>query len=182
MRHRAALVCGVSLFLIALLGLAQERKQLKVGKGGSPREEAVFTVAGKKITIAYGRPFKKGREIFGALVPFGQVWRTGADEATIIKTEADLMIDDIHVPAGEYSLFTIPNKEEWTLIVNTVPNQWGAFKYDQGKDLGRAPMKIEKAPAAVEQVLIDIQPLSGPNALLKVSWDTTIAVAPIMVH
>lgn len=182
MRFRMALAFGVSALVLTLLAFAQERRQLKVGKGGSPREEAVFTVAGKKITIAYGRPYMKGREIFGGLVPFGQVWRTGADEATTLKTEADLMIDELHVPAGEYALFTIPNKNEWTLILNTVPNQWGAFKYDQSKDLGRAPMKVQKASSPHEQLFIDIQPLSGSNALLKIAWDETEAVAPLMVH
>jgi hypothetical protein len=177
-----AVTFGVSALLLGLLGLAQERRQLKVGKGGSPREEAVFTVAGKKITVAYGRPYKKGRQIFGGLVPFGQVWRTGADEATVLKTEADLMIDELHVPAGEYALFTIPNQNEWTLILNTVPNQWGAFKYDQSKDLGRVSMKVQKAKTPHEQVFIDIQPLSGSNAMLKIAWDDTEAVAPLMVH
>ena len=143
----------------------------------SPHEKQEFRVSGKKITIEYGRPFKKGREIFGKLEPYGKVWRTGADEATTLTTESDLMIGSIHVPAGTYALFTIPDATEWTFILNKTPKQWGAFKYDEKMDLGRTQMKVEKVPE-VEQLTINI----SPKGELSVAWDTTKATVPIMVH
>ncbi|MEN6535070.1 MAG: DUF2911 domain-containing protein, partial [Bryobacteraceae bacterium] len=100
--------------------LAQGRNRI------SPHEQTSATFDGKKVTVEYGRPYKKGREIFGGLVPWDKVWRTGADEATILTSDADLMIGSLHVPKGSYSLFTIPEKQSWTLIVNKVAKQWGA--------------------------------------------------------
>lgn len=147
----------------------------------SPHEKVEATVGGKKITIEYGRPFKKGREIFGKLEPYGKVWRTGADEATTLTTEGDLMIGSIHVPAGTYALFTIPDEKEWTLVVNKVAKQWGAFKYDASMDLGRTKMKVEKVPV-VEQLTIAITAKSGNAGELSVAWDATKAVAPITAH
>jgi hypothetical protein len=162
-----------------LIGSAQ--LLLSQGKRASPHEKVEGTIAGKKITIEYGRPYKKGREIFGKLEPYGKVWRTGADEATTLTTEADLMVGSIHVPAGTYSLFTIPEANEWTLVLNKVPKQWGAFKYDEKMDLGRTKMKVEKTPE-VEQLTIAITPKNGNTGELSIAWDTTKAVVPIMVH
>jgi hypothetical protein len=122
----------------------------------------------------------KGRAIFGKLEPYGKVWRTGADEATILTTDKDLMVGKIHVPAGSYSLFTIPGEKEWTLVLNKTAKQWGAFKYDQAMDLGRSPMKVEKV-APVETLTIAIEG-SGTRGTLKVSWETTAVSVPIMVH
>lgn len=147
----------------------------------SPHEKVTATVGGKKVTIDYGRPSKKGRDIFGGLVPYGQVWRTGADEATVLTTEGDLMIGPLHVPAGSYSLFTIPGEKEWTLVLNKQVKQWGAFKYDQKMDFGRAPMKVSKS-APAETFTIAIDPKGGSDATLKMSWDTTTASIDFMMH
>ena len=148
----------------------------------SPHESTSGTIAGKKITIEYGRPYKKGRKIFGGLEPLGKVWRTGADEATTLTTEADLMVGEIHVPAGTYSLFTIPDDGKWTLVLNKVAKQWGAFEYDESQDLGRTAMKVSSLDSPLEQLTITIEPASGKNGVLKVSWDQTVATADIMVH
>jgi hypothetical protein len=91
----------------------------------SPHEQTSLTIGGKKITIEYGRPYVKGRKIFGGLEPYGKVWRTGADEATVLTTDADLMIGGLKVPKGSYGLFTLPEASRWTLILNTVAKQWG---------------------------------------------------------
>ena len=112
----------------------------------------------------------------------GKVWRTGADEATTFTTEADLMVGEIHVPAGTYSLFTIPDDGKWTLVLNKTAKQWGAFEYDQGQDLGRTPMKVSSVDSPLEQLTISIEPTSGKNGTLKVAWDQTVATADIMVH
>lgn len=147
----------------------------------SPHDKLEASIAGKKVTIEYGRPYMKGREVFGKLEAYGKVWRTGADEATTLTTEADLMIGSIHVPAGTYALFTIPDPKEWTLILNKTAKQWGAFKYDEGTDLGRTKMKVEKIPAA-EQLTIAITPKGGNAGELSIAWDTTKAVVPITAH
>ena len=148
----------------------------------SPHESTSGTIAGKKITVEYGRPYKKGRKIFGGLEPLGKVWRTGADEATTFTTEADLMVGEIHVPAGTYSLFTIPDDGKWTLVLNKTAKQWGAFEYDQGQDLGRTPMKVSSVDSPLEQLAISIEPTSGKNGTLKIAWDQTVATADIVVH
>ena len=148
----------------------------------SPHESTSGVIAGKKITVEYGRPYKKGRKIFGGLEPFGKVWRTGADEATTLTTEADLMVGGIHVPAGAYSLFTIPEDGKWTLVLNKTAKQWGAFDYDESQDLGRTAMKVSNLDSPLEQLTITIEPTSGNNGVLKVAWDQTAASADIVVH
>ena len=147
----------------------------------SPHESTSATIGKAEVTITYGRPYKKGRNIFGGLEPLGKVWRTGADEATTFKTTGDLMVGDIHVPAGEYALFTIPDKGKWTLILNKTAKQWGAFKYDQEQDLGRTPMKVASTGSPVEQLTIEIKP-SGDKGVLSVTWDTTSASVELMAH
>ena len=179
---------GLSLLLFSTANLvpAQDKKggATKATKSdrASPHEEVSWVIGGKKITIVYGRPYKKGRQIFGGLEPIGKVWRTGADEATTFTTEADLMVGPLHVEAGSYSLFTIPGEKEWTLILNKTVSQWGAFTYDQSKDYGRAPMKKEKARATGEQHTIDTEKKGASEGVLKISWDDTVASVPIMVH
>jgi hypothetical protein len=145
-------------------------------KRASPREQVSAVVGGKKVTISYGRPYKKGRPIFGTLVPYGQVWRTGADEATTLTTDGDLQIGTLQVPKGSYGLFTVPGEKEWTLVVNKVSDQWGAYKYEAAKDLGRTPMTASQAKAPAEQLTITVDAKAGQ---LRVAWDTTVATVPI---
>jgi hypothetical protein len=148
-------------------------------KRASPHEQASVTLAGKKVTIQYGRPYKKGRAIFGGLVPYGQVWRTGADEATTLTTDGDLMIGALRVPKGAYALFTVPEKDRWTLVVNKTAKQWGAFSYNAKDDLGRVPMKVGAAPASVEQFTIKLEPAGDRKATLQLSWENVVASAPL---
>jgi len=155
--------------------LAQGRNRI------SPHEQTSATFDGKKVTIEYGRPYKKGREIFGGLVPWDKVWRTGADEATILTSDADLMIVSMHVPKGSYSLFTIPEKQSWTLIVNKVAKQWGAFKYEESQDLGRIKMTVSEGPD-IEQFTIGINNACGNRGSITMKWDKPIATIPVMVH
>jgi hypothetical protein len=177
MKNRIAAGLGVSsLLLLSLAAVAEAQDRV------SPHETTSATINGKKITITYGRPYKKGRVIFGGLEPWGKVWRTGADEATTFTTEGDLMIGPMHVVAGTYSLFTIPNENEWTLVLNKTAKQWGAFKYDQGMDYGRAPMKVSKPDGTVEQMTIAIEKKGDHEATLKIMWDRTIASIDMMVH
>jgi hypothetical protein len=134
------------------------------------------------ITVTYGRPYKKGREIYGGLVPYDEVWRTGADEATTLETDRDLMLGALHVPAGKYALFTIPGASMWTLIVNKVSDQWGAFSYDEAEDLGRVQMSVSETAEMMEQLTIGIEAGEGTNGTLSIDWDMTSATLSLMAH
>jgi hypothetical protein len=147
-------------------------------KRASPHADVTAALAGKKITVSYGRPYMKGRAIFGGLVPWGQVWRTGADEATTFTTEADVVIGGLKVPKGEYALFTIPTEKQWTLVLNKTAKQWGAFKHDAKQDLGRVPMTVASTDKPVEQFTIELVP-AGKQLTLKLSWDKTVASVAI---
>jgi hypothetical protein len=173
MKHSLTLLLGITL----LAGTTASAQQGRV----SPHETTSAVLGGKKISIEYGRPYKKGRVIFGGLEKLGQVWRTGADEATTIETQGDLMLGSLHVPAGKYALFTIPDKTEWTLIINKVAKQSGAYEYDAKQDLGRVKMKIEKSPKVIEQLTISIEG-QGSRGTLKIAWDDTVASIPAMMH
>lgn len=155
---------------------AEERERL------SPHESVSGTVGEANITVTYGRPYKKEREIYGGLVPYGEVWRTGADEATTIESDRDLMLGALHVPAGKYALFTIPNESNWTLVVNKVSDQWGAFNHDPAEDLGRVEMAVSEASELTEQLTIGIDAGEGPNGTLSITWDMTVATLAIMAH
>jgi hypothetical protein len=144
------------------------------GNRVSPHETTELTLNGKKISVTYGRPYMKGRKIMGALVPFGQVWRTGADEATVLKTDADLMIGSLSIPKGSYAIFTLPSETGWKLIVNKVADQFGAFDYNEKQDLGRVDMKVGKTSAPVEQFTIKLAK-SGAGGVIKMEWENTSA-------
>src|SRR5688572_2972596 len=121
-------IAVLTLFLLFLASLALADHDTKK-KPLSPGVKVETEIAGKTITVAYSAPSKRGREIMGGLVPYGKVWRTGANAATTLTTSTDLMIGNLHVPAGTYSLYTIPGEKEWTLIVNKQTGQWGT-NYD----------------------------------------------------
>jgi len=103
----------------------------------SPNALVGQTIGVTEVRIAYGRPSVRGRKIFGGLVPFDEVWRTGANEATTISFSTPVRIEGTSLDAGTYSLFTIPGPETWTLIFNSEPEQWGAYNYDSSKDILR---------------------------------------------
>lgn len=154
----------------------------KKAERASPHETASWSIGATKITVVYGRPYKKGRVIFGGLEPWAKVWRTGADEATTLETEAELLIGGtLRVTPGKYSLFTIPNPTEWTLILNKTADQWGAFQYDPAQDYGRAAMRVARTPAVVEQLTIAIESKGEREGVLRIRWDATEASVPIRV-
>ena len=139
------------------------------GKRVSPHETVSAELGGKTISIVYGRPYLKGRPL-RQLTPIGQVWRLGADEATKITVQEETLIGAIKLLPGSYSLFAIPGSEKWTIIVNKIADQWGAFKYDQSQDLGRFDVKVEKASAPVEEFTISLEKESGKSAKLTFAW------------
>jgi len=166
------LAVGVSLFmLIAVLAVPQQPPQDK-SKRPSPHETASVTLKGKKITIDYGRPFLKGRKVGQELAPYGKVWRTGADEATTLNTEIDLNIGGIKVPAGSYTLYTLPSEGTWKLIINKQTGQWGT-KYDESQDLGRVDMKKTDLPQSVEQFTISFDKKGESTVDLNLDWENT---------
>jgi DUF2911 family protein len=173
MKAIAIAAASIAIFALAATGHAEEKE-----KRASPHAEVSATLGGKKITVSYGRPYVKGRAIFGGLVPWNEVWRTGADEATTFTTEADVVVGGLKVPKGEYALFTIPTEKQWTLVLNKTAKQWGAFKYDAKQDLGRVPMMVASNAKPVEQLTIELVP-AGKQVTLKLSWDKTVASVAI---
>ena len=129
---------------------------------------------GKTIKTDYSSPHMKGRKIYGGLVPFGQVWRAGANEATTLVTDANLTVGGKDVPAGSYTLFVIPNPEKWTLIINKKTGEWGIpYKYES-EELARVDMKVSNLPSPLENFTITYQP-SSAGCTLGMEWDTTRA-------
>lgn len=144
-------------------------------KRASPHETVKATIDGGTVSITYGRPSMKGRKIFGGLVPYGQVWRTGADEATVLETNKALMFGPLHVNPGKISLFSLVTEKGWTLVLNKQTGQWGT-DYAQAQDLGRVPMRVETLKTPVEQFTISIeQGPSGKGGVLVMQWETTKA-------
>lgn len=129
------------------------------------------------VRVTYSRPAKNGREVFGKLIPYGKVWRTGANENTEIKFYQDATIQGKKVKAGTYSLFSIPGESEWTIILNTDLDYWGAFKYKQENDVVRFTVTPNKSDTVIEN--FSIQFPKGSEAILRMGWDTTVVELPI---
>ena len=138
----------------------------------SPAASADVVLNGRKIHIAYNSPRARGRKIMGGLVPYGQVWRTGANPATTLVTATKLKIGDLEVPAGTYTLYTLPSADQWLLIINKQTGQWGT-EYTQSMDLGRTPMKGSALPALQENMTITFEHTSGATTQLHIKWEKT---------
>src|SRR2546426_2858430 len=143
----------------------------------SVRDTARASVGGAAVWVDYGRPLKRGREIFGNVVPWHTVWRTGANAATQFNTTSDLVIGGAAVPAGMYTLWTLPTPSGWKLIINKQTGQWGT-EYHAEQDLVRVDTKVETLAAPVEQLVIGFEP-SPTGATLTVSWDKTKVSVPV---
>lgn len=126
-----------------------------------------------KITLTYSRPNVKGRKIFGALEPYDKVWRTGANSATVIKFSDAVKIEGKDVPAGEYGLFTIPGKTEWTVILNKTTNQWGAYTYNAADDFLRFTVKPSRLASKVETFTIQFADVFPTSAKMHIMWENT---------
>jgi hypothetical protein len=136
----------------------------------SPKSFVGQTIGYTKVVIHYGSPGVKGRTIWGELVPYGEVWRTGANEATTIEFDKDVYIEGKLVPEGKYSLFTIPGEEEWTVILNEVYDQWGAYKYDKEKDILR--FTIEQRPNHyIERLTFRFEYKDGYISNVVMEWE-----------
>jgi hypothetical protein len=157
--------------LIAAMAIAQQPPQDK-SKRPSPPGTAEVTLKNKKITIDYSRPSLKGRKVGQELAPYGKVWRTGANEATALNTEIDLNIGGAKVPAGKYTLYTLPSEGTWKLIINKQTGQWGT-QYDESQDVARVDMKKTALPQSVEQFTISFDKKNDNTANLNLDWENT---------
>jgi hypothetical protein len=129
---------------------------------------------GKTIDTKYSSPRMKGRKIYGGLVPFGEVWRTGANEATTFVTSSDVTVGGKAIPAGSYTIFTVPTADKWTLIINKKTGEWGIpYKYESD-ELARVDMMASKLPSPVENFAISYAK-SGSGCALQIDWETTRA-------
>ena len=143
----------------------------------SPRDTARAAIGGASVWVDYSRPLKRGRDIFGALEPWNKVWRTGANAATQISTSTDLVIGGAAVPAGLYSVWTLPSPTGWKLIINKQHGQWGT-RYSADSDFVRVDMKVETIAQPVEQFTIAFDP-RGDRAVLRMEWDRTRVTVPV---
>lgn len=159
----------VLLAFIAFIGL-----EACAQKPVSPHESAM----GKNISVRYGRPYKKGRVIFGGLEPYGKVYRCGADSATLITFDKDATFGGKSVKAGTYTLFVIPNKDTWTIILNSQLGQWGAYKYEENKakDVLHVDVPVKNLSKPVEQLTITL-----PPSALVITWDTVEVSVPVSI-
>ncbi len=161
-KSRSLSVLGVSALLSVVPCLAQRGDD---AERASKNGKTEGTIDGVELTLEYGRPNVKGRAIWGGLVPYGEVWRTGANEATTFSIDKDVMIEGAKLAAGTYGLFTIPGESEWVVIFNKVPNQWGAMKYDQAEDALRVTVEPEAAEFVESMEFV----LDGSDVVLR--WE-----------
>lgn len=137
----------------------------------SPNATTSQTVGVTEVRLTYGRPGVKGRDIFGGLVPYGEVWRTGANEATTISFSNDVRVEGQPLEAGRYGLFTIPGRDSWTFIFNEVADQWGAYQYDSGRDVLRVEVQPKQPPHAHEQMAFRFGNVTDTSAVANLVWE-----------
>jgi hypothetical protein len=164
--------------------ITMNTKNLPLATRQSPLDSVSFTVGGKAAKVCYGRPSLRGRKMLGGeAVPYGKLWRTGANEPTMIHTSGPLAIAGIKVPAGSYSLYTVPGPSDWVIIVNRSITQWGEeSNYTdkvKGQEVGRANVKAESAAAPVEKFTIRAEPPGSDATALLLEWQTTRVRIPL---
>lgn len=165
MRKICTCICTALLLFIGLCSEAQLTPQ------PSSTQTIIQDFGLGKIKLVYSRPNVKGRKIFGGMEPYGTVWRTGANSATVIKFTDDVTMDGHKIPAGEYGLFSIPGENEWTIIINKQPNQWGAYTYKQSDDFIRFTVKTEHLAALTETMTLNFTDVTPTNCNLQMRWE-----------
>ena len=182
LKNRAAI--SVALILIAsCLAFAQHdaTPQQKAKRPSPPATAQCKFSDGKTINVDYSQPSMKGRKIYGGLVPYDQVWRTGANEATTFVTTADAEINGTTVPAGSYTLYTLPSAGTWKLIINKQTGQWGT-QYDEQQDLARIDMQKSQTEQPVEQFTISFKKKSDNAADLVMEWENLRLTVPVKLQ
>ncbi|HEX8267555.1 MAG TPA: DUF2911 domain-containing protein [Pyrinomonadaceae bacterium] len=158
-----------TLFALTLAG-STFAQQVQIPRE-SPRAEVAQTVGDTRIAIVYHRPSTKGREVWGKLVPFGAVWRTGANENTIFEVSENVKINGQDLPAGKYGLHTIPNKDEWTIIFSKKNDEWGSFTYKPENDALRVKAKPETRPNSLETMMFEFEEVTPTTATAVIRWE-----------
>jgi len=146
----------------------------------SPRDSSKIIFDGAQVSIAYGKPAVRGRAIFGNVVPYYKVWRTGAGEATLLRTDVDLEMDGAIIPRGSYSLYSIPSEERWKLIINKQTGQWGTV-YDPKLDLARIEVEPRPMTRVVEELSMRFEKTATDRGILRVEWERTAVAIPFHV-
>lgn len=167
---------SVSVLLTALVFAAPTSAQDRIDRGNeearvSPNAAVSQTIGTTEVRLTYGRPSVQGRTIFGDLVPYDEVWRTGANEATTFAVSSDVMIEGESLSAGTYSLYTIPGEDQWTIIINNVAEQWGT-NYDQSEDALRVTVSPESAPQR-EMMTFLFEEVTADKATCVLHWNET---------
>ena len=180
MKQIMCLATAMGIISVVSLSSLQETTLIHPGPGGSPHVLTEWTIEGASISIEYGRPYLKGRTVGQDIVPYDQVWRVGADEATTLTSDKALVFDGLTIPAGVHTLWVLPAADKWQLIVNRQTGQFGT-DYDAAQDLGRVPMKLEQlnTPADQHTVSIDARPGGG---ILRIEFGAAKATAPFTVQ
>lgn len=174
---KTILTCLIT--LQSLLLSAQDKVQIRV-TSASPSASFEQEVGSAKIKIAYSRPLVRGRKIFGELVPFDKLWRTGASDCTVITTSEDISFGNYVLKAGSYSIFSIPSINEWTIIVNSDTILHGETGYDEKKDIMRFKVPLEKNPNFYETFTIELNDINSKGeAFLKILWENTMVKIPV---
>jgi len=179
-RPALALMIAASVLATGLFAQAPAAPKIDF-PAASPASTLKQRVGLTDITIDYSRPSMKGRTIFGGLEPYGKVWRTGANSATKITLSTPVKFGGVDVAAGSYALFTIPDKSEWTVILNKVTGQWGAYAYDEKNDVVRVKATPFVLPIPVETFMITFNHLKESSALLELVWEKTLVPVKIEV-
>jgi len=168
----------ITLFSLLVFMTTMCFAQMGGNKPSPPASASCDLGGGKSIKTDYSSPRMRGRKIFGDLVPYDKVWRTGANEATTFVTSSDVVVGGKTVPAGSYTLFTVPGAEKWTLIINKKTGEWGIpYKYESD-ELARVDMKVSKLPSPVENFTVNYEK-SGSGCTLQIEWETTRASVDI---
>jgi hypothetical protein len=170
--HKRVTLLLCTIFTLTIFAACQRSKP-------SPAASAACDLGGgKSIKTDYSSPRMKSRKIYGDLVPFGEVWRTGANEATTFVNSADVVIGGKTIPAGSYTIFTVPTADKWTLIVNKKTGEWGIpYKYEND-ELARIDMKVSKLPSPLENFTISYAK-AGSGCTMQIDWETTRASVDI---
>jgi len=163
---------------LAVSGIVLLAQQDKSSRPSPPAKAECKLSGGKGITIDYSSPRAKGRKIFGALVPYGQIWRAGANESTTFVVGSDVTVGGKAVPAGNYTIFTIPGEDKWTLVISKKTGEWGTAYPGPDNDLARIDMKVSKLASPVENFTIALDQ-AGTSCTLKMEWETTEASVDI---
>src|SRR6266853_1724326 len=175
---RILALCAMAVMALTVFAASSCAQQEKGARPSPPAKAACKLADGKTIAIDYSSPRMKGRKIYGELVPYGKVWRAGANEATTFVTDADLKIGGTSVPAGSYTIFTVPNADKWQLVISKKTGEWGTAYPGPSEDLARIDMKVSQLPAAVENFTIAFGKAPKGCSLIM-EWETTQASVDI---